>query len=247
MEVRFDYLFMKWYVKMLLCPESLAGNEICHETGVITQGTSCFSARGRTLSSTFAMLILRRIPTPNISPIPPHFDLEPHIKISTQGTCSQEAPTGAIRGIFNKYCQKKFSYVHVYTDRLKLSNGSMAAVMYIPSIQSATTWRLNLAHTVLGSEIFAILMALQFSCLDPRLSTQSTFLLTDSQSLCRQSAIPSILHTRSMFAKYKISSIKGKPLSFCNGFEGTLGSRAMKWQTEQPTWVITMPTQPRVH
>jgi hypothetical protein len=58
----------------------------------------------------------------------------------------------------------------------------MTAAMHIPSIQSATTWRLNPSHTILGSELFAILMSLQSSCLDPRLSMQNILLLTDSQS-----------------------------------------------------------------
>jgi hypothetical protein len=28
LEVRFDYLFMKWYLKILCCPESIAGNKM---------------------------------------------------------------------------------------------------------------------------------------------------------------------------------------------------------------------------
>ena len=72
--------------------------------------------------------------------------------------------------------------MHIYTDGSKYSNGSTAAAMYIPSLQSATTWRLNPAHTVIGSELFAILKALEYCCLDPRLRSENILLLTDSQS-----------------------------------------------------------------
>jgi hypothetical protein len=115
----------------------------------------------------------KRIPTTNISPIPPHLSLESHNQLSTHITCSCDASSDINRGVLNKYCHKNLSsYVHIYTDGSKHSNGSTAAAMYIPSILSVTTWKLNPAQTVIGSELFAICKALQFCCLDPRLSSE---------------------------------------------------------------------------
>jgi ribonuclease HI len=185
LEIRFDYLFLKWYLKTLRCPKSQSRQEICHETGVSVSnfGSGFFSTRGRSLLSNLAIPSFKRIPTPNISPVPPYYNFEPHIQLSTQSTCSRDAPLGINRGMFKEFCHNNSpSHVHVYTDGSKLSDGSTAAAMYAPSLQVTTTWKLNPTHTVLGAELFAILKALQICCLDPRLRTQNILLLTDSQS-----------------------------------------------------------------
>jgi hypothetical protein len=186
LEIRFDYLFLKWYLKSFCCPQGQSGEEICHAMGVSAHNldTSHFSRRGRSLLTALTIPIFHRIPTPNFPPLPPHYILEPpYPSLNSPSICSHDAPPGINRRTFKDFCQHNLPfYVHVYIDGSKLSNGSTAAAIYIPTLHSTTTWKLNPAHTVLGLELFAIVKALQISSLDLRLSTQNILLLTDSQS-----------------------------------------------------------------
>jgi ribonuclease HI len=125
---------------------------------------------------------------------------------------------GINRGMFKEFCHKNSpSHVHVYTDGSKLSDGSIAAAMYAPSLQVTTTWKLNLTHTFLGAELFAILKALQICCLDPRLRMQDILLMTDSQL-----ALQAVRNTVNLSYKeyvYKIPDVvlERQAQLYCNG------------------------------
>jgi hypothetical protein len=70
LEIRFDYLFLKWYLKILHCPKGTSGNEICHEVGVPEHNfvNSYFSARARSLLTGLVVPGFKRTQQPIFHP-----------------------------------------------------------------------------------------------------------------------------------------------------------------------------------
>jgi hypothetical protein len=158
----------------LHCPKGTSGNKICQEVGEPEHNfaNSYFSARAWSLLTGLVVPSLKEFQHPTFHP---SYISTWNLTFSfpSKAPVATYAPTGINKGRFNEYFHYNFpSYVHIYTDGSKYSNGftATAAAMYIPSLQSATTWRLNPAHTVIKSELFAILKAMELCCLDPRLT-----------------------------------------------------------------------------
>jgi ribonuclease HI len=72
------------------------------------------------------------------------------------------------------------SYSEIYTDGSKLEDGSCACAVYIKSLDTVHTWRLDPRHCIYSAELYAIKKALVFTR-EHSLSTK-TVILTDSQS-----------------------------------------------------------------
>ena len=181
LEIRFRYLFMKWYTKILYSPENVTTTDIYREIG-LEGNNSHFSLKARSLFSVINMSPIKRVPTQHMSPVYPSIDLCDSVCLDDVCEQGGEIP-GVMRGSFREYFDSKYpAYVEIYTDGSKYESGSTAAAIYIPLLQVTTTWLLNPRHSVLGSELFAIYKALQLIISDNRLHNRNIVIMSDSMS-----------------------------------------------------------------
>lgn len=179
LDIRFRLLFFKWYLKTMYCPEGEGADELADETGLVpctADNLGIFAVEARAIMSELNISPIKRVPTPIVCPIPPTINMEDFVSTDVQGTL----PTDAVD--FYHLLETKYSdCTEVYTDGSKLQSGETAAGMYVPHLQFTATWRLNSIHSVLGSELFAILKATQFILTYFTQRNQKFVILTDSR------------------------------------------------------------------
>ena len=185
LELRFKFLFMKWYYKIMYSPpNNNNSSEIGSETGFIPfhRNGSFFANRARANLHQLNLQPVKRVATDYLSPVSPTesfsdsicFDLEP---------CEHLQTTINITPLFNEYKAANYpDHIEIYTDGSKLQDGSAAAAVCIPSFGDTRTWKLNPIHTVLGTELFAIQKALEIIKTDHRLHNENIVIFSDSKS-----------------------------------------------------------------
>ena len=91
------------------------------------------------------------------------------------------APPRIVDGLFSEFLRETYgNSVAIYTDGSKLDGGSVSAALYVPSRSMSVSWLLDSAHSVLGSELFAILQALRYAQRSAELCDH--VIVTDSRS-----------------------------------------------------------------
>ena len=84
--------------------------------------------------------------------------------IETEAPALLCAPPRIADGLFSDFLRDTYgNSVTIYTDGSKLDGGSVSAAMYVPLRAMSVSWLLDSAHSVLGSELFAILQALRYA------------------------------------------------------------------------------------
>ena len=185
-EIRFKFLFMKWYLKQMYSPPDVNLPEIGHETGSLpntADNKSYFSTKARNILGLLGMHPIKRSPTTYLSPIDPTVNIEVNVNTETFDNERILSKYTSINTIFQNFIKEKYpNHIEIYTDGSKLTNGSTAAAVYVPSLHATTTWLLNPLHSVLGSELFAIQKALQLVTTDRRFKLAKAVIMTDSKS-----------------------------------------------------------------
>ena len=129
-------------------------------------------------------LILPLIVTTAImSPLAPDVDIKKNIALDVDIPKLYEFDQVWYNRIFSELIEEIYPlHLNIYTDGSKLENGSTAAAFYIPEFKTVTTYLLHPSHTVLGAELRAIKMALEFILETHSHSQQPVLILTDSKS-----------------------------------------------------------------
>lgn len=181
--LRFRYLIMKWYIKLLYRSE---GDQTVKELGVtslrnLSNGRSCFMERVASISLLMSFENAQRVPTEVVSPVPPWENI---------ATIAVEMPmqehreyTVSFVNMFLESCSVQYKdYIQVFTDGSKYNNGSTSAAMYFPESKVATCWLLNPEHSILGAELFGIYKALEYINNNTLWSNRDVVVMTDSKT-----------------------------------------------------------------
>ena len=185
LDIRFKFLFIKWYCKMMYSPKNGTGSEIGQEVGVTSNNinVSANERRADNIMNSLGLNKIRRVSTPYISPVPPHIDLTSRIAFDMF-----EGENDIIQNVIKKtrFTARKEEiyrdFIEIYTDGSKLEDGSTSAAMYLPHQEKVTSWKINPQHSVLGSELYAIFKAVQFVASKPVLQNHNIIIFTDSKS-----------------------------------------------------------------
>lgn len=170
--VRFRWLFMKWFIRVSSTPIlsdtlSLGGE---HEVW-------SFGETARNISQQIHHKQTRCKVTPLYSNVSTWEDLSSRIALTLPHDHLHDA---SINHTYTKYLSENFpNYKHIYTDGSKLQDGSTSAAVYLPEKKITFTYKLNPSHSVLGSELYAILKALQHISSE---DNPKYVILSDSQS-----------------------------------------------------------------
>ncbi|KAF2348863.1 Ribonuclease H domain [Trinorchestia longiramus] len=127
--------------------------------------------------------IPRRVRTETLSPVPPWSNFPSFISVDAPCKTAYHGKETANEAMMQEDLNAKYSgFTQIFTDGSKLSSGSTAASLFVPSLAQAVGWKLNPAHTVLGAELFGIHQALTFANKHPALHNKDIVILSDSQS-----------------------------------------------------------------
>ena len=186
LDIRLRYLFMKWFSKMLYSPRDHNNWEIGKEVGVLPysrNNSSVFATRGREILSTLNMGHIKPVQTPYFSSIPPEVDMTKFICYDMfEDEEKIDNPT-IKKTVFHSTLETRYpTMIEIYTDGSKLADGSTSAAFYVPSLNIATSFKLNPSHTVLGSELFGILKALQLINSRRQLRSSEVVIISDSKT-----------------------------------------------------------------
>ena len=164
-ELRFQYLYAKWYIKCRNIPNS-------HE--IITK--SCKMNANRIFSS-MNIPYFRQAQTPIVSELPPWIDLSERVIIEFP---MSDKNIDAVGQQFDQYTREAFpNSIMLFTDGSKLMDGSTSAAVYVPHRGEAETYKMNPAHNIIGAELFAIMKALEM-CED--FAREKIVIFSDCQS-----------------------------------------------------------------
>ena len=185
LDIRFKFLFIKWYCKMMYSPSNEQNSEIGHEVGVIpiTNNETANNIRACDIMNELGLYKIKRVSTTYTSPVPPHVDLTNRIAFDMfegENTISQNIIKKTMFSARKDEIYKNF--IEIYTDGSKLEDGSTSAAMNVPHLKLVTAWKLNPAHSVLGAELQAVLKTLQFITSKPTLAHCNIVIFTDSKS-----------------------------------------------------------------
>ena len=166
LELRLQYLFIKWFIK---CSSTEAKSDIIN--------SNCTS-RFRESISNFDLPYFKMSEHPIISAFPPWTYLGDRIVLDLPLSWSDNERNDSL---FNNYIQNNYpEHIPIYTDGSKLQDGMTSASVYVPSFGVAESYKLNEAHNVMGAELFAILKALIIS--SRMINNNKIIILSDSQS-----------------------------------------------------------------
>ena len=186
LDIRFKFLFIKWYCKMLYSPFNEQYPEIGQEVGLVTYNNKVSTNNvwaSSTILDSIGLNNIRRVSTQYISPVPPNIDLSSRIKFDMFEDEDKISQNIIKKNIFMERKDKMYNnFIEIYTDGSKLEDGSTSAAMFVPHQSIATSWKLNPFHSVLGAELYAILKSLQFVATKPTLENHNIVLFTDSKS-----------------------------------------------------------------
>lgn len=182
LELRFKYLFMRWYIKTIYGPHGEGVDELAQITTLLPctpANNSLFAAKARTILQDMRMPHIKQVSSPLVSPVHPSVNMNEFVSTEVQEASQRrEISVAEVQHVLhNRYN----GFTEIYTDGSKLENGDTAAAMYVPSLEFTSTWKLNSDHTVLGAELFGILMATEFVLSNLIGNQQKFVILTDSQ------------------------------------------------------------------
>ncbi|KAF2359653.1 Reverse transcriptase domain [Trinorchestia longiramus] len=117
------------------------------------------------------------------SPVPPWSNFQNFVSVDARCRTAYHGQEAANEAIIQDDLNAKYSgFSQIFTDGSKLSSGSTAATLFVPSLAQAVGWKLNAYHTVLRAELFGIHQALTFANKHPALHNKDIVILSDSQS-----------------------------------------------------------------
>lgn len=185
LDLRFKYLFIKWYIKTLYGPQPRNLNEIAHEVSLLPRSTtnmSGYAQRARSIMDSLQMPCVKGEHTALICPVPPTTDMNQYVSTEVREEGDQGRPEVAVVEFRDMLESRYRGYTEIYTDGSKLNTQDTAAGMFIPHLEFTATWKLNPNHTVLGAELFAILKATEFIRTYLLGNNQKFVILTDSKA-----------------------------------------------------------------
>ncbi|KAF2344685.1 Ribonuclease H domain [Trinorchestia longiramus] len=142
-----------------------------------------FETQARQVLVSMKAPIPRRVRTGTLSPVPPWSNFPSFISVDAPCRTAYHGQETANEAMMQEDLNAKYSGVtQIFTDGSKLSSGSTAASLFVPSLAQEVGWKLNPAHTVLGAELFGIHQALTFANKHPALHNKDIVILSDSQS-----------------------------------------------------------------
>lgn len=155
LSIRFQHNFMKWFIRVSSTPQLGGLLELFNN-----RMGSLYSTKMMNLSERFSFTRNRTLTTSLISEVNPWVDIYERISLELP-TMTPLRETS--NGIFQEFYQENYpQHFAIYTDGSKWDTGSAAAAIYVPSENKVITYKLNPAHSVLGTELFAILRALEY-------------------------------------------------------------------------------------
>jgi ribonuclease HI len=229
LDLRFLYLFIKWVIRYLYMP---AGDFVLNILGFSDQGTygnTPFVIRAHESFHKLGITLPRRAASPMLSPIPPQVDLTSSILLNVKDNFLNNMPDHSIQNCFMDFWRKRYpKNFQIYTDSSKSVDGSVGAGFFVPSTQLASGWLLQRVHMVLGSELFAILKAMQLAIDDTLLKKGPVLILTDSRSALHfLTSTSGGSHCTIAFKIHKLMLIKGLDkvvLCWIQGHKGIHGN-----------------------
>ncbi|KAF2351141.1 Reverse transcriptase domain [Trinorchestia longiramus] len=142
-----------------------------------------FETQARQVLVSMNALIPRRVRTGTLSRVPPWNNFPNFISVDAPCRTAYHGQEAVNEAIMQEDLNAKYSgFTQIFTDGSKLSSGSTAAALFVPSLAQAVGWKLNAAHTALGAELFGIHQALTFANKHPALHNKGIVILSDSQS-----------------------------------------------------------------
>ncbi|KAF2355717.1 Glycoside hydrolase family 27 [Trinorchestia longiramus] len=142
-----------------------------------------FETQARQVLVSMKAPIPRRVRTGTLSPVPPWSNFPSFISVNTPCRTAYHGQETANKAMMQEDLNANYSgFAQIFTDGSKLSSGSTAASLFVPSLTQAVGWKLNPAHTALGAELFGIHQALTFANEHPALHNKDIVILSDSQS-----------------------------------------------------------------
>ncbi|KAF2343273.1 Ribonuclease H domain [Trinorchestia longiramus] len=142
-----------------------------------------FKTQARQVLVSIKAPITRRVRTETLSPVPPWSNFPSFISVDAPCRTAYHGQETANEAMMQEDLNAKYSgFTQIFTDGSKLSSGSTAASLFVPSLAQAVGWKLKPAHTVLGAELFGIHQALTFANKHPALHNKDIVILSDSQS-----------------------------------------------------------------
>jgi ribonuclease HI len=220
LEMRFRYISMKWFCRLLCSPDG--PDEIAYELGFHNQtatnnSADFFKSNFLALKQLVQIDNIRTAPSKFVSPIHPSTNLSNIISVDM--ALGEDLPhfnnLNITNHLFTNFIKSNYdNHLQIYTDGSKIENGSVAAAIYIPSMDLTTTWLLNPAHSILGAELFAIYKACELATYHRKLCGKQVVILSDCKSalyLLRNPINPSY-----KYLTFKIQSILTDNLSCIN-------------------------------
>ncbi|KAF2353676.1 hypothetical protein FHG87_015566 [Trinorchestia longiramus] len=123
-----------------------------------------FETQARQVLISMKAPIPRRVRTGTLFPVPPRSNFPSFISVDAPCRTVYHGQETANEAMMQEDLNAKYSgFTQIFTDGSKLSLGSTAASMFVPSLAQAVGWKLNPAHTVLGAELFGIHQSMTFA------------------------------------------------------------------------------------
>jgi len=178
-ELRFKFLTAKWYLKLKGRTED---DSTSNKLGLNNPNSSTsFKTCAKQVLNKLQLTSLNIAKTSVISPFPPWTTSKVEVNLDIPNRHSSQ--TGNMEILVREHIENEYpNHVELYTDGSKHENGSVAAALYIPTLDLAAGWRLNPRHTILGAELFGIHKALEFINTNTAIQTNNIIILTDSLS-----------------------------------------------------------------
>uniref|UniRef100_A0A2P2HZJ0 RNA-directed DNA polymerase from mobile element jockey-like n=1 Tax=Hirondellea gigas TaxID=1518452 RepID=A0A2P2HZJ0_9CRUS len=188
LEIRFGYLSLKWYFRLLSSPSG--DNEIFAELWMKSFDGSVHAAFLNKKICNLLHLVnispVKRSATEFISPVDPAINISSLINLEMTEEATFLSKTKMMSTYFSHFTNSHYpNSMEIYTDGSKWDSGSVASALFVPSLNIVTTWLLNPSHSVLGAELHAINQAIELVSVDEILSANNVVIFTDSKSaLC---------------------------------------------------------------
>jgi ribonuclease HI len=182
-DLRFKYLVLKWYIRLM----SRSEGDYTVECLGMELGTnvyrSNFAQYALDIAYVMNMPVIKRVPTESVSHVPPWDNFYQHFVFELDLKMIGKYSTKAMNVVFTEYLHEHFSdCIHIFTDGSKLECGSTTGAIYVPSLKTAVGWRLNPSHSVIGAELYAIFKALEFANDHVSLVNKKIIILSDCSS-----------------------------------------------------------------
>jgi ribonuclease HI len=185
-EIRFETLLIKWYLKYRHASQD---DYIVKKLGLTDKlfrrwvKESPLASRVEEVFLQMDIANIKKAMTPMVSSIAPVTDMSSVVTTDLPIETNHLVIGQGNNGWWNNFLRERYDGCKViYTDGSRNKDGEVSAGMYIPELKLATGWKLNPQHTVLGAELFAISQAITFANTNRNLKNDDVVIATDSRS-----------------------------------------------------------------